>query len=353
MKTNQPSNDSSAMRSAIPATPLSNWHESRLLRFFLYFLFFCAALIFARCYLLDTISYLNLDKYIAGTERLPYQRRLLPMLILRALLRIPMPHILSSHFVIFSRPAQLYLLGLHFVSVMVAGYFATLLYRRAQPTGRLPLLVFPLYLFCSMWTYLMRPLFSNGLPYDLTSQAFFAGGLLCIYKRSFWPLLGIIAVGTFNRETTLFLVILFVIDAWASNAGSLTSRIPWVQAISLGSLWVAIKIFLKHLFVMNNASEQFLRLRVNAHSLLPSNWPQILTACGFLLPIVWIFRRNIPNPRLTAWVLILPCWVVVMLFYGVIVESRIFGELCPLVAVFGVILLEEYMSPHRELAQTF
>jgi hypothetical protein len=265
------------------------------------------------------------------------------MIVLRALLRLPFPHRLSaSHFAIFAKPAFLYLLGFNLLCFCLAGYFATKLYRQISPEGKLALLVFPAFLFASMWTYLMRPMFGTNLPYDLPSQAFFAAGLLCIYSRRFWFLLLIIAIGTFNRETTLFLIIIYVIDLFAAGDSLSISQLPWLRIALLSSIWIAIKLYLGHLYTANDATDSFLRLGVNAHLLIPDNYPQILTACGFLLPVVWIFRRGIPDRRLAAWIYILPIWVGVMIFYGVLNESRIFGELCSLVAVAGVLLLERY-----------
>ncbi len=324
---------------------LHGWILARPKRLFLYFLFGCAALIFTRCYMFNTTSYLNIDSYLAGTERLPYQRRVFPMIVLRALLRLPFPHVLSaSNFAIFAHPAFLYLLGLNLLSFCLTGYFATALYRRLAPEGRLGLLVFPVLLFASMWTYLMRPLFGTNLPYDLPSQAFFAAGLLCIYSRRFWWLLVVVAVGTFNRETTLFLIILYVIDVFATRASVSVFQFPWLCITLLSLVWIAIRSYLGHLYTTNDAGETFLRVRVNAHLLIPDNYPQILTACGFLLPVVWILRRQVPDRRLAAWIYILPIWVAVMVFYGVLNESRIFGELCSLVAVVSVLLLEKYSS---------
>lgn len=328
-------------------TPAPNWNLSRKARLLVYFLFACAGLIFTRVYMSNTGSYLDLNSYIAGTERLPYQRRVLPMLLLRGLLRLPYPHALAHHFVIFANAPLLYLLGINLLALAVTGWFTTRLYRVSTPEGRFPLLVFPFLLFVSIWTYLMRPLFITNLPYDFLSQAFFTAGLFCLYTRRFLPLLLIVAIGSFNRETTLFLVILFVIDALATRTGPLVKRIPWAQTALLAAIWLAIKIFLGRLYTHNNPIDNFLRFRVNAHLLIPDSYPQMLTACGFLLPVLWLLRRNIPNPRLAAWLYIIPIWIVMMIPFGVLNESRIFGELCPLVAVLATTLLDAYTSqPH-------
>ena len=332
-------------------TPAPSWDLSRKGRLLVYFLFACAGLIFTRVYMLNTWSYLDLNSYLAGTERLPYQRRVLPMLLLRGLLRLPYPHTLAHHFVIFANAPLLYLLGINLLAFGLTGWLTTRLYRVSTPQGRFPLLVFPIFLFVSMWTYLMRPLFITNLPYDFLSQAFFTAGLFCLYTDRFMPLLLIVAVGTFNRETTLFLILLYVIDALATRTGPLFARIPWLRTSLLAATWLAIKLFLGRLYTQNNPIDDFLRFRVNAHLLVPDNYPQILTACGFLLPVLWLLRRNVPNPRLAAWLYIVPIWIVMMIPLGVLNESRIFGELCPLVAVLATTLLDAYTHQAHILSE--
>ena len=46
---------------------------------------------------------------------------------------------------------------------------------------------------------------------------------------------------------------------------------------------------------------------------------------------------------MAAWLLIAPPWIIAMFFVGVITETRIYGELVPLVAVASALLLEEHL----------
>ena len=68
--------------------------------------------------------------------------------------------------------------------------------------------------------------------------------------------------------------------------------------------------------------------------------PQTLSGCGYLLPVMLYFRRRVPDARVAAYLLIIPIWFAVMMYYGVLVETRIYGELCPLVAIASVLLME-------------
>ncbi len=109
-------------------------------------------------------------------------------------------------------------------------------------------------------------------------------------------------------------------------------------------IWLAVDLTLSRFYIHNNASELGLRFRANLNNLTPHSWPQLFGACGFLLPVLWCLRRRIPDARIAAYLLILPLWILVMFARGVLTETRIFGELCPLVAVASTLLLEAYAA---------
>jgi hypothetical protein len=329
------------------------WRLTPWARTGLYTLFLFAGFYFTRAHLLTTHPYLNLDRYLAGTERLPFQRRILPMLLLRALDHLPLPaRLLHSHSGIFAQPHQIYLFLLDLTSVATASLFTLALHRRASPRSRFHLLVFPILLFTLVWTYLIHTEANLYYPYDLLSLAFFTAGLYFIYTRRFLPLLLTLLIGTFNRETTLFLIPLFLLDATAplTSLKKTLNSIPWLKTAALVLAWLAIKLYLNHLFRSNDRSEDILRLRYNLRYLPPNNWPQLLGGCGFLLPVVWFIRRRIPDPRIAAYILILPLWFLTMCCYGVLSETRIYGELCPLIAVACTLLLEAYADSADETA---
>jgi hypothetical protein len=77
---------------------------------------------------------------------------------------------------------------------------------------------------------------------------------------------------------------------------------------------------------------------------LPQAWPQMLGGCCYLLPIVVLFRRDLRDPRLRAWLWVLPAWFGFMFVYGILIETRIFGELIPYVAVAGALMGETVLA---------
>ena len=306
-------------------------------------LYACAGLQFVRFYASNPVPYLNMQAYLNGRERLPFQTRVFPIFLLRLLAKVPW--LAHQHGLDPANAANyqepLYVLNL--AAFALAAYFTQKLYSRLTERGLLRYLVFPVFLFTAIWTYVLHVEANFSYPYDLSSLAFFTAGLFFLYERRFVPLLLVVAVGTTNRETTLFLILLFVIDAASSN--DQTSRfqlrfVSWTKVAILSATWLTIKFLLAHHFGGNDASESFLRIHDNLHQLRPRLLPALLNVCGYTLPIVVVCRRFLRPSRFRAYLWVLPFWLVVMFCSGVLVETRIYGELCSFSAIALVLILE-------------
>jgi hypothetical protein len=316
----------------------------------LYLLFAFAGYLFTRVHLLNNLQFLDMSAYIAGTERLPFQRRVLPMLILRGIDRILPAASRVRHPGLLADPHMMHLFVLDLISLAVASYFCIRLHTAVQPHSRYRLLVFPIFLWTLIWTFVAYTIYNHYFPYDLMSVAFFAAGICFIYERRFLPLALVLLIGTINKETTLFLIPVFFLDALHPHAFSrfgAVKSIPWksfplFKTAMLFLLWLSVDLTLSHFYLHNDSGELRLRFRENLHNLAPHSLPQFFGACGFLLPVLWALRRRIPDTRIASYLLIVPLWIMVMFARGVLTETRIFGELCPLVAVLTVLLLEAY-----------
>jgi len=119
------------------------------------------------------------------------------------------------------------------------------------------------------------------------------------------------------------------------------SRIPWLRAALLFAIWAAIKLSLTHHFAHNGSDNQ-LRIRENLVNIGPKHWPGVLNICGYTIPIVLLLHRRISPRRFANYLLIVPVWIVVMFFTGVMLETRIYGELSSLATVAMVLILEDY-----------
>lgn len=316
-------------------------------------LYACATLQFIRFYMVSTIFYLNLPAYLAGHERLPFQERILPALLIR-----PFYH--SSSFVqsightegaFTPDRAPLYIISM--ISILIAGFMTQKLYNLLSSSKALGFLVYPIFLFAMMWTYSIHLEANYSYPYDMLAVAFFSAGLYFVYSRRFLPLLGIVLVGTLNRETTLFLIGIYLLDAASTDLaepiGSFRARfslarVPWLRGALLAVVWLGVKLTLAHVFIHNSQAENYVRIRENMGRVNPRLWPALLNICGYMLPMVLLLRGGLHPLRFRNYLWIFPLWFAVMFYTGVIVETRIYGELCPFVAVALVLIMERHVQ---------
>lgn len=149
------------------------------------------------------------------------------------------------------------------------------------------------------------------------------------------------------------LIVLFAIDACVSPAKEESMRLrdrfelrrmPWRRTALLLAIWLIVKGVLNRWFAGSDNSEDFTRVLYNLRGMVAKQWPSLLNICGFTIPVLLIFRRKIKPHRFGCYILLLPVWVGVMLFKGVLYEARIYGELCPYAAVACVLLVEQYVN---------
>lgn len=336
------------------AEPAANRTFDRGRAFAIVVLYACATLQFIRFYVVSATFYLNLPAYLAGTERLPFQYRILPAWIIRGFYAAHILHATGMHTkgAFTAERAPLYLISI--VAFPLAALFTQGLYNAFSRTRALRYLIFPAFLFTMAWTYTIHVEANFSYPYDMLSVAFFAAGLYCIAKRRYLGLLAVLALGTLNRETTLLLIPVFLLDTasveapvnprtWADRFN--VRQIPWLKTVLLAAVWLAIKVALGHRYGHNDRSEDYLRIHDNLHSLSPRLWPALLNICGYMMPIVLLFHRDIRPWRFRNYLWIFPIWFAVMFCAGVIAETRIYGELCPYVAVALALIIEHRLQP--------
>ena len=318
-----------------------------------------ATLQLIRFYVVTTRFYLKMPAYLSGHERLPFQERILPIVLMW-----PINHWSALMHAIANRghdpetsaaatpqTVAFYLLSL--VAFSIAGVFTVKLYRAVTQDGILAPIVYPLFLVISLWTYVIHIDANYSYPYDMPALAFFTAGLYFIYTRQFAPLFFVMLVGTLNRETTLFLIGIYMLDA-ASRPSAVPhspiserfnlQAVPWLRVFTLAILWLSIKVSLALYFAGNSNAENYNRIVENAFRLKLRLLPSLLNICAYLLPVVWIYRRRLTPVRFANYLYILPLWFAVMFYTGVILETRIYGELSAYVAVSVVLLLEEHVT---------
>ena len=318
------------------------------------FVYLLATIQFVWFYLAHVPAAMQMAAYEQGHERTPFQYRALMMA----------PMLLAHHAAVFaSAAAWLTRLPGWFsgsvspegvmqalvdcLSLVISGWAATTLYRRSSRTGLLHWLVYPLMLGmgCAMYTlqtnHLMR------FVYDLPGMAFFAVALLLIYSGSNLSLfIAVFVVATINRETTLLLLLFYAL------AEQIRGRsLPRIAAVilPLGAYWIAWHLWVVHHFAANPHAEQP-RLLLNLASLaIPLSWPQLLGVFGYMLPTLIWKRALLHDPILRRWLSTLWAWAGFMMIYGLLMETRIFGELIPYASVALCLIAESWLAEHHAI----
>ncbi len=308
---------------------------------------------FAWCYLWLTRPYVNTALYEQGLERMPFQGRCLMMLPMRWAHSSDTLHAITRTFALshfwFPRPVQPEVLvqaAINVLCLLVAGLFTTKIYQASSRRQLLTPMVYPLLLVVCGATYIMHTVQNFRFIYDLPSLAFFSAAMYLLYFRRHWSLFAaLFLVATINRETTLLLLALYMINQASTANGMKWSRAlrprTLLLVLPLAAAWIAWQLLMRHLF-QANPSEFYPRLNWNVKSLLvPQAWPQLLSACAYLMLLVVVLRHRIVDRRLRAWLWLLPPWFAFMFSFGILVETRVFGELIPFVVCASALIVEE------------
>jgi hypothetical protein len=327
-------------------------------------MYILATIQFAWCYLWITRPYVNTLQYEEGLERMPFQGRLLMMFPMRWAHHSTTLQLLTQPFAIshfwFPRPVAPEVLvqaAIDVVCLLLAGYFTTRIYQASSQRRLLTPLVYPLLLVVCGITYTMHTVQNFRFIYDLPSLAFFSAAMYLIYLRKHcgW-FAALFLVATLNRETTLLLLPLYLFNSAVRENSFSPRRMMHARSLllvlSLSLLWTAWQIFIRYHF-RNNPSEFYPRIDWNVKSLLvPQAWPQLLSACGYLLVFVVAMRRRIPDARLRAWLWLLPVWIAFMFTFGILIETRVFGELIPFIVCSATLILEQMLLARVQLTVT-
>jgi len=331
-------------------------------KFLLLTAYFVATVQVLGCYFTLVHPYINTLLYESGRERLPFQTRLLMVPLMRWAHGSPVAAA-AAGFLYPNRywylrppePEAIVQLLVNLASLLIAGYATQQIYRAASNAqgehgGLLGAFVYPLFLLLFAVHYILHTIQNFRFIYDLPSLAFFAVGLWLIYTRRH-PLLfaALFLVATLNRETTLLLLPFFVLSE-AAKDGDFDFKRDWRKAfaprilavaVPLAAAWLGWHAFVFHLF-RHNVSEYYPRISLNFYTFLhPRYWPQLFSAGGFLLPFVFLLRRSVADVQLRAWMWALPIWGGCMFFWGILVETRVFGELLPFLTCLVILVAED------------
>lgn len=330
--------------------------SNRMKRAALVAVYLVATIQFVWCYFTITHPWVNTERYSLGRERMPFQGRMLMELPMRWAMNSWWLGWLATGFrhhstFWFPRAVSANALAqaaVDVVCLLLAGWLTTKLYRASSSRQLLTPMIYPLFLAVCTATYVMHTVQNWRYVYDFPSLAFFATAMYLIYFRKHWAwFAALFCVATVNRETTLLLLPLYMLDGAVDEGRFAWRRVLRARTLAvvipLGLAWMGWEMLMRHLF-LDHRSELYLRLDWNLKSLaLPLAWPQLLSTAGYLLLFVMAMRKRVADPRLRAWLWLVPVWLVFMFVYGILVETRIWGELIPLIVCTTAIICEEML----------
>ncbi len=320
-------------------------------------LYVLATVQFVGAYIYLEWPWVNLQQWEAGSERLPFQTRLLLTPLYRAVdhaswsvdyaWRLSRNHYFFPRGVTAGEVLEFYI-GI--VCVLFSGWVALRLYDAATRRNLLRPLVYPIFLGLCVLMYIVHTVQNFRYVYDMPSLAAFALGFYLIYFRKpvVWFVV-LFAVATLNRETTLLLLPFWAISQSLGPEG----RIRWRELVSRRVLVIVLPLcvywFAWHQIVYSmfgaNPSEYFPRLQFNLYLATRLRyWPQLASAFGFLWPLLLLYWKQVRDAQLRAWLLVLPVWYGFMLLWAIVTETRVFGELLPFLAPVTAIIAEEVFA---------
>ena len=304
-----------------------------------------AAAFAAQQYTIQVPPYLDLRKYALGQERMPFQAR--------ELMRCPLLWAGNSAFLQrhtagragMNSPERLVLMLVSFAAILLSIWAAQKIDRMYWPKARVPLLPFAVLIVVFFFDFYLGV--SYSFPYDTVSMMFLGWGLYLVLTDQFWWLLPLFAVATWNRETTMFLILARAAVAlsregrWRLRAVKLRDVI---EIAVLCMVWAVITLTLHHKYAAN-PTEAGSRIMLNLRDLArPVLWPGLLCGSAFLMPWIYWRRDLISAPRLRACVLLLPLWVLILFSVGQLLEVRIYGDIAVFIAVCAAAILRAELS---------
>jgi hypothetical protein len=325
---------------------------------------FLAALIlvashFSLAYISEAAPFLSLRAFAAGLAPQPFQERALTAWILRGANRFDSPQFEAALHRLLPAMGDAFnettLVLLIIAWISMAASIVVTRETLLKLTGDALLSSWAAFLvpYMAYFTYILNfgPHFL--LPYDLPSLFFFCAGLYLLVMRRPLLLVPLIAIATLNRETSLFLIGFYLLFE-LSRGGDRKRRVAVLAyAAAMLAAWIAMRLVVLHLYGHNPVAAASrmadLKLWQNLGFLVkPQHWPAFASVFGFTLPIVVVYRRYLKPDFLTRGLIVIALWLALMLFVGVLIEIRIFGELISYMSVALGVIVHRFLTTRSE-----
>jgi hypothetical protein len=318
---------------------------------------------FSLAYISEAKPFLDLRAFAAGVTGQPFQERALTAWMLRGATRFDTPHFeLALHRFLPAMGAAFNGTTLMLLIIAWLSMGASIVVTRAtliKLTGDAIFSSWAAFLvpYMAYFTYILNfgPHFL--LPYDLPSLFFFCTGFYLLMMRRALLLIPLIAVATLNRETSLFLILFYLAFELSGRFDQRKRGVVSVRAAGMLIAWVAMRAIVLHLYghnpLVNGHQIADLHLRQNMGFLVkPQHWPAFASIFGFALPVVVAARRYLEPDFLRRGLIVVGVWFALMLFVGVLIEIRIFGELISFMSVAVGVILHRWLAVKEDARPT-
>jgi hypothetical protein len=318
---------------------------------------------FSLAYISEAKPFLDLRAFAAGVTGQPFQERALTAWMLRGATRFDTPHFdLALRHFLPAMGASFNGTTLMLVIIAWLSMGASIVITRAtliKLTGDALFSSWAAFLvpYMAYFTYILNfgPHFL--LPYDLPSLFFFCTGFYLLVMRRPLLLILLIAVATLNRETSLFLILFYLVFEIPRRSDQHKRVVVIVRACGMLLAWIAMRAIVLHLYGHNPL--------VNGHGIAdphlwqnmgflvkPQHWPAFASIFGFTLPVVVAARRYLEPGFLRRGLIVVGVWFALMLFVGVLIEIRIFGELISYMSVAMGMILHRWLAVREDARVT-
>ena len=184
-------------------------------------------------------------------------------------------------------------------------------------------------------------------PYDIPSVFFFTTGIYLLYRKNYIFYYFVFILSTFNRETSCFLTVTYLITHIGIHGGK---RVLINTSIQL-FIWIMIKYILLQVFKNNPAEESesnpLFIMQIKQNLLLLQNAENLfifLGSFGFAwIPIIFFYKK-IQDRFVSKSLLTVIPFLSGMFVVGVITELRIFSELAILIISALAIIVKSLLK---------
>ena len=310
--------------------------------------------------------YLDLPMYANGTGMMPFQGRVLMAWVLKATAANPhwsgvLTHI-GAHLPEGLRtPYAVVILFVNYLAMIICMLVGRLTLQHLTGNATFSAWGSLLLLYMAYFNLIVGYALYM-LPYDIVSLAAFMLSVWLVITKRYPALTLVVAIGTLNRETIIFIPLFLALYTWFENKDAKEahegSGRPWAKVLPYVAvqllIWTALRMWIEHHF-RNNPLEGSMptrwfgiRLISNLGSLTkPPQWALLLSLFGFTLPLFIAKFDKIGDRALAhSTAIVMALWAVAMLLVGNVIEIRIFSELTAfMMPCIALIIWNEWIQP--------